>query len=268
MNIQIFDSLTHPTLNGSWLPGSPIQNNTFENLLHNMDQHNVQWAFAVGMGKKIGAYHIEHYAQSLKKMSSRLFPVAYLEPDISINDIEDYIKTLKQIGYLGIKIHTRFAHLSYQDDLVNKAIEFAQKNKMIIFICTYYVNNSILSTNNHINALHALLCRWPEANIILLHGGGTQLLHLTEISQNFPNTIVDLSFTLCRYRGSSLELDIEFLFKYYDKKICIGSDSPEYSQEHLRERFEYFANKTTPEKAKNIAHGNLLHLCSMMSNFE
>ena len=258
MNIQIFDSLTHPTLNGKWLPQSSIQNNTIENLLLSMNQNKISFAFAVSMGKNIGEYHLENYIKYLQKMSSKLFPVAYLEPDLNLHDIEAHIIFLKQLGYIGIKIHPRLSQLCYQDELVSKAIQCAQINKMVIFICTYYANHSPLSPRNHLTALHELLCKWPKAYIILLHGGGSQLLHLTEIIQNFPNVMIDLSFTLCRYAGSSLDLDIEFLFKHYDKRICIGSDSPEYSQEQLRKRFEYFAKKTTYEKSMNVAHNNLI----------
>jgi len=257
--IPIFDSLTHPTLNGDWLPGSPVQNNTVESLLHNMGKSDVQWAFAINMGKN-RVEQTADYINCLKKNSPQLFPVGYLEPDIHLDDIENYVTRLKRLGYVGIKIHPRLARLRYEDEIVNKAVEYAQKNKMIIFICTYYVDRSPLSPFNHLGALHSLLCRWPNAYIILLHGGGSQLLQLTEISQNFPNVLVDLSFTLCRYEGSSVDLDIEYLFKRYDKRICIGSDSPEYSQEQLRERFEYFAKKTTREKATNIAHSNLVCL--------
>jgi hypothetical protein len=51
------------------------------------------------------------------------------------------------------------------------------------------------------------------------------------------NYLLDLSMTMMRYKGSSIELDIKFLFENLDERICIGSDFPEYSIQKTKERF-------------------------------
>ena len=40
-------------------------------------------------------------------------------------------------------------------------------------------------------------------------------------------------------------------------RICVGSDSPEFSPQRLRRRFEHFAHGLSEEKAENVAHKNL-----------
>ena len=53
-----------------------------------------------------------------------------------------------------------------------------------------------------------------------------------------PNVLLDLSNTLLRYQGSSLDRDIAWLFRSFDRRICIGSDYPDYEPGQLRARFE------------------------------
>ena len=72
------------------------------------------------------------------------------------------------------------------------------------------------------------------------------------------NTLLDLSLTLCKYAGSSLDMDIQFLFKSFDRRVCIGSDHPEIRLSQVRERFNHFAANTAKEKAENIAYKNIL----------
>jgi hypothetical protein len=62
---------------------------------------------------------------------------------------------------------------------------------------------------------------------------------------------------MCKYKGSSVDLDVRFLFENFDRRICIGSDSPEFSLDVMRERFDFFAHGLPGEKIRNIANLNL-----------
>ena len=42
--------------------------------------------------------------------------------------------------------------------------------------------------------------------------------------------------TMQKYRGSSIEQDIKFLFRTFDERICIGSDHPELFKS-IKKRF-------------------------------
>jgi predicted TIM-barrel fold metal-dependent hydrolase len=78
-----------------------------------------------------------------------------------------------------------------------------------------------------------------------------------EIARAFNNVLLDLSFTINKYIGSSLDLDIKYLFESFDQRICIGSDFPQYSISEMRNRFNIFAENINAEKALNIAIKNL-----------
>jgi len=64
--------------------------------------------------------------------------------------------------------------------------------------------------------------------------------------------------TIMKYAGSSLDADLSFLFREFDRRICIGSDHPEYSHQDLRTRFEGFASAIARDKAENIAFRNIM----------
>jgi len=71
------------------------------------------------------------------------------------------------------------------------------------------------------------------------------------------NLLLDLSMTIMKYEGSSIDLDIQYLFKHFDKRICIGTDHPEYSPKELEKRFIYFSKDISDEKKRNIAFLNI-----------
>ena len=63
--------------------------------------------------------------------------------------------------------------------------------------------------------------------------------------------------TLMRYSGSSIDMDIKYLFKTFDERICIGSDFPEYSLKDTKQKFLKLSKGLNAKKINNIAYKNL-----------
>src|SRR6185503_12404899 len=101
------------------------------------------------------------------------------------------------------------------------------------------------------------LRRSPGSKVVLVHGGDVQALRYAELVHYNPNLLLDLSYTLLKYRGSSLDADMHYLFRALDRRTCIGVDHPEFTHRALRERFDELASGLPEEKANNIAHRNL-----------
>ncbi len=95
------------------------------------------------------------------------------------------------------------------------------------------------------------------SKIILLHGDDVNILGLMEICRPYQNVLLDLSFTLCRYEGSSVDLDLRFLFQNFDQRVCVGSDNPNFSLAQFRRRFDELTAGLDQEKGLNAAHRNL-----------
>jgi hypothetical protein len=96
---------------------------------------------------------------------------------------------------------------------------------------------------------------------VLLHGTGTTMLDLYEIVRCNDHLLLDLSFTIMRYRGSArLDDDMHFLFKTTDRLVTVGSDWPEYTPAATLARFDELTQGIDAERVRNIACGNLERL--------
>jgi len=134
-------------------------------------------------------------------------------------------------------------------------------------LCTYFYSNTL--PNNSFDKLVHTLFKLDGAKLILMHACSVRLLEAIELARAFPNILLDLSHVLCKYAGSSLDLDIAFAFHSFDRRICIGSDFPDFSLQILRERFDFFSRDIPSEKCVNIAYKNLLNFTGLKGkNFE
>ena len=80
---------------------------------------------------------------------------------------------------------------------------------------------------------------------------------MAEIVRVHPTLTLDLSFTLLRYAGSSLDADIRWVMTRLDQRIVIGSYMPEYTPAEAFDRARLLADGLAPEKWANMAFRNL-----------
>jgi len=246
--VSIFDCITHPTLDKTWV--NPKYNSycDIELLVDDLKKYNYCKAFAVGM-KNIGAYEHKNFINMVKKYE-QLVPIAYCEDVAEL----DYIK---QLGYRGIKIHPRFSKMNFTDERIPAIIKKANELELLPLLCTYFSSRE-LNVRNNLQELSVMMNGIPEEKVILLHSGVVNLLELVNMLKIYPNVLFDLSFTICKYVNSSLDMDIRFLFESFDQRICIGSDHPEVQLKFLRERFEFFSKDISQIKKENIAYKNII----------
>lgn len=258
-NIPIFDTLSHPTLNGNWM--SPKYNDCchINDMIIDMRTYNIKKAFAVGINN-IGNYDENKYINTILDEGNDLFlPIAFFEfNNLTINDIRHRLLEIKEKGYVGIKLHPRIANFLLSDKRLPYIIDYSNEIDLLPMLCTFFYCNHQSMLDNNVDRLSELLLNCSiDSDIILVHGGLTRLLETMELVRFFPNAVLDLSLTMCKYEGTHLDLDIEYIFKFFDRRTVIGTDSPEINHETLRRRFDYFASKTTQEKAENIAYKNI-----------
>ena len=257
--IPIFDSLSHPTINGDWT--SPRYNGCcrIENMIADMQMYNIKKAFAVGI-KNTGDYDENKFIHMVLNKGDDLFlPIAFFDfKHLSIKEIHYKLIEIKEKGYVGIKLHPRIGEFLLSDKRLPYIIDYSNELDLLPMLCTFFYCNHQSMLENNIDRLSELLLSCSiNSDIILVHGGLTRVLETMELVRFFPNAVLDLSLTMCKYEGSHLDYDIEYIFKFFDRRTIIGTDSPEVNHQTLRRRFDYFASKTTIEKAENIAYKNI-----------
>jgi predicted TIM-barrel fold metal-dependent hydrolase len=256
--IPIFDCLTHPTLNGDWILPEYPQKSRLDNLADEMKTNNIKWGFAVGMDG-IGDYDEKKFLEMIKKSGANLFPVAYYPfPKISgKKKLSEWVSGIKKTGFAGVKIHPRLSGIKLDNQNLVELVKVCNSENLAVLLCTYFYSPEIKSTGNNIELLIEFLQKTENNKIILLHSGSVRLLEAIEIARAFKNVLLDLSFTLNKYEGSSLDLDISYAFNKFDRRICVGSDFPNFSLNSLRSRFEKFSENLSTEQKENIAYKNL-----------
>lgn len=254
--IPIFDSLTHPTITGDWIEPKYNHRCHANYLRSQMKDAGVTRAFAVGMD--IGGYDESSYADWVRTNIPNAYPVAYIVPHELTNPatLEQKFQQLRELGYVGIKLHPRRGQFRINSRTLHQIIHYAGKAGLLSFLCTYCVSDG----SSHLSGVIDLAKKCPNSKIILLHGGLSEILNWSEQLRAFPNTLLDLSFTMLRYKGSSLDLDIKWLIRNFDKRICIGSDHPQYTLTELRAFFSELSTNIDSEKLLNVAYLNLNNL--------
>ena len=210
--IPIFDSITHPTINGNWLSEKYNGKAKMQDLILSMEEENIKWGFAVGM-KGVGDYNEVDFIKMIETSESKLIPVAYFDfENIANGDIKTEIRRIKKMGYKGIKIHPRLSNINILNNDLIDIVKLANQEQLALLLCTYFYDCKENSYVNNIDNLQKFLYQTRDCKMILLHSGSVRLLEMMEIARAYKNILLDLSLTLCKYKGSSLELDIKLEF--------------------------------------------------------
>ena len=250
--IPIIDTLAHPTLSGTWLKKKlPCSFNT---IVPEMTENGFVKACSIGISG-IEDYEHELFMNECVKYPE-LIPVAGFS--LKANGFQDELLQIKELGYIGIKIHPRFSKINYDEKLLSKVLAKANDLDLIVWLCTYaHCASPNYPSRDPMYDIAKALNKVPQAKVILVHAGDVNLLKYAEMTRFNSNVLLDLSLTLMKYRGSSIDLDLAFLFRSFDLKITIGSDYPEYNFSQIRARFEELGHGVCNEKLKNIAHRNI-----------
>lgn len=254
MIVPLFDALAHPTVSGRWLGRS--LDATFETLVQDMARANFRGACAVGMARKDGYSHVPFIERCSRYQ--HLVPIAGLHP--LLPNLEAELDLVTALGFRGVKVHPRFSNVDLERDCgrMVKLLQLARERELVVFLCTYFHTKLTgYPVNDPFYSLITILQQAPRTQVVLVHGGDVRVMQYAELVRHNPNLLLDLSLTMMKYQGSSIDDDVRFLFQLFDRRICIGTDHPEYSHQAVRRRFEMFSEGISAEKKHNIAYRNI-----------
>jgi predicted TIM-barrel fold metal-dependent hydrolase len=266
-DLPFFDSLTHPSLDGSWVSPKVTNANSFPATVASLAAANVRWAWAVAMGNS-GPYEMPAYVRACADAAVTLLPAAYLDIHSFSNaeHASDWLRARRVDGFRGVKLHPRLGRFDFNHPWLPQIIADANRHGLIPFLCTYPYSNDFCSASLSIESLANLLRAVPNDKLVLLHAGAVRLLEVAEMTRHFKNVLLDLSYTLCEYQGSSVDLDLRFVLDRCRDRICIGSDSPEYTPSHMRARFEQLTHGFDRNHRERIAFRNMLRYSGLVEN--
>lgn len=256
-----FDALAHPTVSGDWLRSGCSA--SFAALNSELEAAGVARACAVGLDG-VGGYDHDAFAEQCLRYP-RLTPIAAYNPLLDAS--AQRLQALRSMGYVGIKIHPRFSGLTHRLGTLGPVLRWAGEAGLVVFLCTYTHGTwaRYPATDPFLDFVQSLR-EAPETRVVLVHGGDVQLLRYAELVRFNANLLLDLSMTLMKYPGSSIDADLGFLFRHFDRRICVGSDWPEYPLALVRSRFEVLTAGIQADKLANAAGLNLASFLNMQSD--
>jgi len=251
-----FDSLVHVTRDGRWINGK--DDASYSRLVRELDRAGVARACLVGLA---GVVDNEYIMECADASNGRLVPVAGVDPSRFADEgtIADEVARIARAGFAGIKLHPRLNGYDPVGSRCLRAIRAASQHRMTVFLDALF-RQQPHSTSCAPEIVDRIAHECAGASIVLLHGGGAALLEVAEVVRLQTTMMLDLSFTLLRYAGSSLDADIRWVMDRLDGRVVIGSDMPEFTPAEAFARAEQLAAGLAAEKWANMAYGNLERL--------
>ena len=253
--MKLFDSLTHVTRDGSWF-GERQCDASLATLLADMDAAGAYRACLVSIADYVDNTVI---IESARAHPQRFVPIAGLNPHVlaTTRRVEAAVKQIKAQGFAGIKLHPRLNGYDPLDPKCVATIDAAGEHGLVILLDTLFRRPG-LATRHAPDVIDFLAAACPHTKMLLLHGTGPTMMELYEIVRCQDQLLLDLSYTLMRYRGSTrLDDDMHFLFQSTDQLVTVGSDFPEYSVQATVARVLELTEGIEARRLDNITHGNL-----------
>lgn len=262
--MRAFDSLVHATLDGRW-PAKDGVDAGAERLLRDMDSAEVDKACLVAVS---GLNENEDVEQIARAHPDRFVPIASVNPAAwgTEDEARVAVRQAADRGFAGIKLHPRLHRYDAAAPQCLAALRAAGEAGVPAFVCTLFRRTGA-PVPSAADTVDLLANAAPETTLVLLHGGGTEALDLFELVRMHSHLRLDLSFTLLRYAGSSLDADLRFLVEHLDQRLVVGSDYPDYLPSEAFLRFHALTADLPRDKVQRVACDNMQALFAHWSGF-
>lgn len=252
--IPVMDALTHVTEDGKWY--DTAHDASEERLLGTFDRR-LRKALLVGMEEEKN----NHLLSVSRRHPDKFIPIAAIElkPGDSTDRLEEKIIDFKRMGFRGIKIHPRRLNMNLANPCISRAVGLAGRHRLVSLLCTVHRAPLPPLKRPLYDILHQICDENRNSKLVLLHGGYFEVLATSEIIIPFEHVLLDLSFTIIRFQDTHIVEDIRYLFKAFDRRLCLGSDFPEYTMKEVLRVIEKkgLHRDLSREKLENIFSRNL-----------
>jgi predicted TIM-barrel fold metal-dependent hydrolase len=211
-------------------------------------------ALAIGL-PGVGGYEHEAFKRECDLWGFEgIAAVTTLDP----GDIEKEFDTIASLGFRGVKVHPRLLGRNRDISYLQKVFSLCEKNDLVCLFCTYEADEpGRLPSRDPFYQLCDALNQVPEIQLILMHGGGSRLMQFASLARHSDLILLDLSFTIADYMTSTLQQLIHDLFLNLDRRLCVGSDSPEFKATDVLRKVNEIAVDVDTSKVDNVLANNL-----------
>lgn len=251
-HLPYFDSCTHPTLNGEWTGGRcGIRFSDLAAWRRDVPGYK---ALAIGL-PGVGNYQHAAFKQECDTWDFEgIAAITTVEP----GELESEFDTIVRLGFRGVKVHPRLLGKSVNLEFLGRVFALCHQFSLVCLLCTYEADKpGCLPSRDPFYQLCDALNEVPDIQLILMHGGGSRILQYAGLARHSDLILLDLSFTITDTVTNSLQPQIRDLFERLDQRICIGTDSPEYSVTQVLEKINEIAIGLDSNKLNNILSSNL-----------
>jgi uncharacterized protein len=183
--------------------------------------------------------------------------------DFRMPRVEEYMENAKDCGVRIFMFNSYLQKIAPEDfGKVLDACRYAEANKIAICIDGSYGTSKMYQYDNM-----KLACLVADAvsnvPIIIIHSGGYRVMEAMLLAMDKKNVMLDTSFSLNYYLGSSLELDYAFAYrKLGADRILFGSDLPYVNfAEAVDQQVSFFVKSGFSSKdIERIFYGNAIQL--------
>jgi len=252
---MIFDTSANPTLDGTWISGRT--GHTFGQLRDLANAADVRGVCAIGLPGVGGYSHESFYRTSIE---FGFFPVAALTQSNPV-EIGRELDTITKLGFTAVHVHPRLLGINRTTESIPEIMRQIAERSLTCFLCTYYHDEpGNLPESDPYWAIAQGLNLAPDIRLVLLHGGVSRIVEYSQFCRHSSSILLDVSLTVTKYKKSSILQDIAFLLNDLDQRLCIGSDSPEWSYNQLLPIITELTSVLPLEKRENVLWRNISEL--------
>jgi predicted TIM-barrel fold metal-dependent hydrolase len=253
----VIDANVHASLDGGWFDTG--HDASLGRLLAEMDAAGVDRAVLTGLH---GAVSTDDVLALCADAQGRLLPVGSFDPCAYPTPAEACAQARRELsgrGLIGVKLHPRLGRYDVLDDRVLAFLDdlATWDERWAVWICTFLHVPGMRPRSGPIEALCEIVGRNPSLPFVLAHGGGPDLLSLATAVRSAPNALLDISFTITRFEGTSVHLDLAHLLTNFENRLVFGSDFPEAQPGRARELLEDLAATAHPDAIPKVLGENL-----------
>ncbi len=147
-------------------------------------------------------------------------------PVLNRSDFKTSLKK-KFKDYKFIKLNPRILNIRIENiKFYEKLFQKLSQTNLIILWCTFDSYENFPCKIDQLSFLSKIVTPLKKNKIILMHGGGTNILKYYEKFRFCENVYLDLSYTFDHFFNTNLINDVVFLLKKFDRRIILGSDYP------------------------------------------